>query len=203
MIEPIRCEDIPRHPDFVPLASLPGVRVDLRYGSPDNFVGRDLYSPLDCGWIRREAGQALADAHAALQGEAPGWGFLVLDALRPQRVQEALWASLAGSGLEMYLAHPARGSIHSFGMAVDITLLDEAGVEQDMGTPFDDLTEKSHPRLEQDFLDAGELTLKQVGHRRLLRRVLGQAGFQGISTEWWHFDFGDREQVRANLPRVL
>jgi D-alanyl-D-alanine dipeptidase len=27
-------------------------------------------------------------------------------------------------------------------------------------------------------------------------------GFVGISNEWWHFDHGDREQVRRTLPRI-
>lgn len=203
MIEPVRCEDIHRHPDFVRLAALQGVTVDLRYGSPNNFVGRDLYSPLDCAWIRREAANGLGQAYELLQRAAPGWGFLVLDAMRPQRVQEALWASLEGTDLEMYLANPVRGSIHSFGMAVDITLVDPQGREQDMGTPFDDLSEKSHPKLEQDFLARGEITPAQLRNRHLLRRVLTDSGFQGIGTEWWHFDFGDRDQVRSTLPRIL
>jgi D-alanyl-D-alanine dipeptidase len=29
------------------------------------------------------------------------------------------------------------------------------------------------------------------------------AGFHGIHSEWWHFDFGDRDVVRRELPRVL
>jgi zinc D-Ala-D-Ala dipeptidase len=203
MTTPIRCEDIAAHPDFIRLADLPGVAVELRYATPNNFVGRDLYSPLDCAWIRREAAEGIARAYAALQQRAPGLRFLMLDALRPQRVQEQLWDSLQGTGLEMYLANPARGSIHSFGMAVDITLIDADGRELDMGTPFDDLSEKSHPKLEADFLARGELTTQQLVNRQLLREVLTDAGFRGISTEWWHFDFGDREFVRATLPRVL
>lgn len=199
----IRCEDIPAHPDFRRLDDIPGVTVDLRYASSNNFVGRDLYSPLDCGWIHREAGAGLELAYALLHDRAPGLSFLVLDALRPQRVQEQLWASLQGTGLEMYLANPARGSIHSFGMAVDVTLIDAGGHEQDMGTPFDDLSEKSHPKLEEGFLAHGDLVPDQVENRRLLREVLTEAGFRGIGTEWWHFDFGDRERVRANFPRVL
>ncbi len=199
----IRCEDVPGHPDFRRLADIPGVAVELRYATPDNFVGRDLYSPLDCSWIHREAGAGLEQAHALLRELAPGLRFLVLDALRPQRVQEALWATLQGTGLEMYLANPERGSIHSFGMAVDITLIDAAGRELDMGTPFDDLSEKSHPKLEEGFLVHGDLATDQVANRRLLRDVLTVSGFRGIGTEWWHFDFGDRERVRANFPRVL
>jgi len=203
MIAPICCEDVPAHASFRRLADIPGVLVDLRYGTTDNFTGRDLYSPLDCAWIHRDAGAGIEQAYAQLKASRPDLSFLVLDALRPQRVQEALWASLEGTGLEMYLANPVRGSIHSFGMAVDITLIDADGRELDMGTPFDDLTEKSHPKLEEEFLARGELNATQIANRRLLREVLTASGFRGIGTEWWHFDFGDRDQVRATMARVL
>jgi D-alanyl-D-alanine dipeptidase len=28
-------------------------------------------------------------------------------------------------------------------------------------------------------------------------------GWQGIATEWWHFDFGDRETVRARYRLIV
>ena len=43
-----------------------------------------------------------------------------------------------------FLADPRRGSPHSRGAAVDLTLLDGAGRELDMGTPFDAFTPLSH-----------------------------------------------------------
>ena len=43
----------------------------------------------------------------------------------------------------------------------DITLIDPDRHELDMGTPFDDLTEKSHPRLEEGFLLHGDLGADQ------------------------------------------
>jgi D-alanyl-D-alanine dipeptidase len=103
----------------------------------------------------------------------------------------------------MYLANPQRGSIHSFGMALDITLLDADGRELDMGTGFDDMTELSHPALEARFLASGALTAQQVANRQLLRDAMFQAGFVGINTEWWHFDCGDRNVVRQTFSRVL
>jgi zinc D-Ala-D-Ala dipeptidase len=103
----------------------------------------------------------------------------------------------------MYLAEPTRGSIHSFGMALDITLLDETGRELDMGTGFDDLTERSHPALEAELLERGEITAEHIANRQLLRDAMAQAGFHGIGSEWWHFDCGDRNVVRQSFSRVL
>jgi len=196
-------EDIAASPEFRHLSSIAGIEVDLRYASANNFVGRDLYSPYDCAWLHRDAAAALERAVAWLAEHAPGHTALVLDALRPQRVQQQLWDALAGTGLQMYLADPARGSIHSYGMALDITLLDPEGRELDMGTGFDDMANLSHPALEEGFLLTGELSDGQVANRRLLREAMFQAGFLGIRTEWWHFDCGDRELVRSTFRRVM
>lgn len=189
-------------PDFRHLSGVAGIAVDLRYATPHNFVGRDLYSPYDCAWLHQEAAAALELAVAWLAANRPGYTALILDALRPQRVQQQLWDALDGTGLQMYLADPARGSIHSFGMALDITLLDQAGREVDMGTGFDDLTERSQPGREAVLLARGELTQAQIDHRQLLRDAMAHAGFVGISSEWWHYDFGDRDLVRRTYQRV-
>jgi D-alanyl-D-alanine dipeptidase len=199
----IASEDIAGHPEFRHLSTIDGIAVDLRYATPNNFVGRDLYSPYDCAWLHRDAACALERVVAWLKDQRPGCTPLVLDALRPQRVQQQLWDALDGTDLQMYLANPQRGSIHSFGMALDITILDEAGRELDMGTGFDDMTALSHPAQEARFLASGELTCAQVANRQLLRDAMFQAGFVGINTEWWHFDCGDRNLVRQTFRRVL
>ena len=199
----IPAESVPGNPDFRRVSSIPGVVVDLRYATPDNFAGRDLYSPLDCDFLHRDGAAALEDAAARLARLSPGARLIVFDAMRPQRAQEQLWAVLAGTPLERYLAHPERGSIHSFGMAVDVSILGADGRELDMGTPFDGLDEKSHPAHEARLVAAGELAARHVENRELLRAALLPSGWQGISTEWWHFDCGDRLKVRATMPRIL
>ena len=196
-------EAIGSHSEFHHLSSIEGVRIDLRYASPNNFVGRDLYSPIDCAWLHRDAAEGLARAVQWLKSERSDLRLLVLDALRPQRAQEALWEGLQGTDLLMYLANPVRGSIHSFGMAVDITITNLQGEELDMGTPFDDLSALSHPKLEIDHLAKHLISEQQISHRVLLREAMQQGGFAGISTEWWHFDHGDRDQVRAGYTRIL
>jgi D-alanyl-D-alanine dipeptidase len=198
----MRCEDIASHTDFRHLSPLAGIAVDLRYASVDNFVGRDLYGALDCAWLHRLAAEGLQRAAALLEREAPGHRLLVLDALRPHRVQIQLWDHLEGTDLRQYVADPARGSIHSFGMALDATLVDPRGRELDMGSGFDEMTELSHPRLEEKHLAAGALTPAQHRNRALLRSVLCRSGFQGIDNEWWHFEMLDRQHVRQHFTRV-
>lgn len=200
----IPIEDIAGHPDFRRLDSLQhGIATELRYATADNFVGHSVYAGIDCAWLRREAADALEHAAAWLAERRPGYRLLVLDALRPQRVQQRLWDELQGTPLTLYLANPERGSIHSFGMAVDLTLLDPQGREVDMGSGFDEMTLASHPDHEAEHLALGALKPEHLVERGWLRAAMREAGFQGITTEWWHFDFGDRVAVRRDLPRVL
>lgn len=199
---PMRCEDIACNPDFRRLSTISGIAVDLRYASVHNFVGRDLYGSVDCAWLHRLAAEGLELAAALLAREAPGHRLLVLDAVRPHRVQIQLWDHLEGTNLRQYVADPARGSIHSFGMALDATLQDAQGRELDMGTGYDEMRELSHPKLEIQHLASGELTQAQHANRQLLRGVLGRSGFQGIDNEWWHFEMLDRQHVRQHFTRV-
>ncbi|HJW12060.1 MAG TPA: M15 family metallopeptidase, partial [Albitalea sp.] len=183
-------------------SAIPGIAVDLRYAGLRNFVGRNLYGKLDCAWLHRLAAEGLARAGERLQADAPGLRLLVLDALRPHRVQVLLWDHLDGTGLRQYVADPARGSIHSFGMALDVTLLDAQGHELDMGSGFDEMIELSHPRLEEAHLAKGMLSAAQVRHRGLLRDAMSAGGFNGVDNEWWHFDMLDRSHVRQHFTRV-
>src|SRR5258706_2339921 len=160
-------ESVPGHPDFRPLREVAGIVVDLRYASPDNFVGDDMSSPHDCAWLHRDAADSLRKATGILAARRGDISLLVLDALRPQRVQERMWKALEGTGLSQYLADPVRGSIHSFGMAVDVTLVDASGRELDIGNGFDDLSERSHPALEDALLARCECTPAPIRNRRL------------------------------------
>ena len=198
----IRCEDIAAHPDFRPLAGIAGVRHDLRYAGHNNFAGRVLYPDIDCAWLRREAAEGLEIAGRWVKRERPGHHILVLDALRPQRVQRAIWQDVVGTPNQLYFANPEPGSIHSFGMAVDVTLVGADGRECDMGSGFDEMSDISHPAQHAQHLASGVLLPRHVTEREWLRRAMQQGGFHGIGTEWWHFDHGDRERVRRAFPRV-
>ena len=199
----IACEDIPASAGFMALRDVQHIDVDLRYTTSNNFLKRVLYRGIDCAFLRVEAALALEQAGQWLTTHVPGTRLRVLDALRPQRIQEQLYREFENTPQAMYLAHPERGSIHSFGMAVDVTLLDAQSRELDMGSAFDEMTLVSHPDREAEHLAAGKLTPQQLVNRGLLRAAMRHAGFHGIHSEWWHFDLGDRDVVRSELPRVM
>jgi zinc D-Ala-D-Ala dipeptidase len=201
-MQTLLCEQIAKSKDFRHLSTIASVRVDLRYASVDNFMGRDMYSPLDCAWLHVEAANAIERAVAWLATQRNDVTLCILDALRPHRVQIAMWDAL-DDDLRQYLAPPERGSIHSYGMAVDVSLLNADGDELDMGTGFDEMSEVSHPEHESSFLATGDLRGDHLANRHLLRDAMKHAGFHGIATEWWHFDCGDRDRVRAQFARVI
>ena len=198
----MRCELLHEHPDFQRLSSINSIEIDLRYVGENNFFGVDLYGELDCAWLHKEAASALNAAAAWLDQHHPGYKIRVYDALRPHRVQVMLWQHLEGTPLRTYVADPAIGSIHSFGMAVDVTVIDPAGNPLDMGSGFDELNEKSHPNLETEMLASGKITAAQVANREILRQAMLQNGFYGIRSEWWHFNCNDPVLVRANYLRI-
>ena len=120
-------------------------------------------------------------ASDALKKQYPNYRIIVYDAARPQTIQKKMWDKVKGTPKSRYVASPGRISMHSYGVAVDVSILDEAGQALDMGTPVDYLGELAEPRREQEFLKSGKLTRKQINNRLLLRNLMKNAGFRSIS----------------------
>lgn len=202
MARTIRMEALADDPAYVSIENMDGIRLDLRYEGSNNFLARGLYAQGAPALLHRQAATQLQDAARALRRRCPGYRLLIFDALRPGRVQRVLWNLVRDTPQRLYVADPERGSIHSFGMAVDLGLEDARGRALDMGTGFDDFTVLAQPRYESEMCAAGLLSARQLQHRRLLRACMHQAGFRGIETEWWHFEADDPDWVRATMPRI-
>ena len=129
---------------------------------------------------------------------------LIWDAARPRRIQQILWDTVEIPLTErsQYVANPKSGSIHNYGCAVDLTLVDASGNALDMGTGYDDFSRLAHIDKENELVSAGELTNEQVEHRLLLRSVMTKAGFIPINSEWWHFDAFTREETKSRFKIV-
>lgn len=174
--------------DYVEITNWPGLVIDLRYATANNFVGKNLYGPFTKVFLHRKAAAKLKQAMMNLRKLQPGYRFVIFDALRPRSVQWLLWNKVKGTPGQKYVANPQRGSVHNYGFALDLSLVDAKGREVDMGTPYDDFTRLAQPRYEQAFLKKGTLSRAQLKHRHLLKRVMHAAGFKQISNEWWHFN---------------
>jgi D-alanyl-D-alanine dipeptidase len=188
--------------DFVELNDGPDFKIDLRYGSTNNFVGVNMYGPFNKAFLHRIAGEKLFRALKQLQGTRPGHKFLIFDALRPRSIQRILWSHVEGTPGEKYIARPEPGSLHNFGFAVDLTVLDERGSELDMGAGYDDFRDIAQPQLEAQFVANGELTEMHITNRMILREAMESAGFTQLPHEWWHFDALPKAQVKDQFTIV-
>ncbi|SFC15596.1 D-alanyl-D-alanine dipeptidase [Polaromonas sp. OV174] len=154
------------------------VAIAMAYAGPDNFTGQVIYDN-DLCYLHAEAEAGLRKAIAAARGF--GFQLKILDAFRPQEAQEALWAVAPNPA---YIANPAKGSNHTRGVAVDVTLIGPDGQVLDMGTPFDTMNKASH------HFHAALPAQIQVNRAYLLTLML-EAGFVHHPNEWWHYQLPD------------
>lgn len=189
-------------PRFVDLSNDPHFVLDLRYACDDNFMGKNVYGDVTSCFLHKEAAVLLRAAAARLDSLRKGVRFLLFDGLRPGSAQNVLWAHVVGTPEQKYVADPAKGSIHSYGLAVDLSLVDTDGNEMDMGTIFDHFDELAEPRHEDALFKAGRLTQEQIDNRHLLRQAMLDSGFRMIPHEWWHFDAFPPDEVRKNFQIV-
>lgn len=199
-------KQIEQNPDFVDISHYPGVYIDLRYAGINNFMKTDMYGPIygNSGkvFLHKDGAAKLAKAVKLLKKQKPGWSFIVFDALRPRSVQWMMWNKVKDTPQKKYVANPAIGSPHNYGMALDIGLTDGKHGEIDMGTGFDSFTPIAEPRLEKRFLKSGKLTRKQYANRLVLRRVMTGAGFLQLSHEWWHYNALPEKDIRKKYKIV-
>jgi D-alanyl-D-alanine dipeptidase len=191
-------KEIRKTKDYVDLSTLPGVKIDLKYATKDNFMGINMYGKFKTAFLHKEAAEKFKKAVQNLKKEKPGWSFIVFDSLRPRSVQWIMWEKVKDTKDRKYVANAEKGSVHNYGFALDLSLLDKKGRLVDMGTPYDTFSDLAEPQLEEKFLKEGKLTQKQVDHRLILRKVMTEAGFIQLSHEWWHYDAKTREELQKN-----
>ncbi|MEH2055022.1 MAG: M15 family metallopeptidase [Nostoc sp.] len=167
-------------------------------------------------YLRQSVIESLLQAQNYLNILHPNWHIQIFDAYRPiavqqfmvdysfaqavrdrglidvelspnlrQEVWEAVYEIWAVPSLDEKTPPP-----HSTGAAVDVTLVDDAGEIVNMGSPIDEMSERSHP----DYYANSDRQQPQKyhAHRQLLRDVMLKAGFQRNPREWWHFSVGDQ-----------
>ena len=176
--------------------------IDLKYATKDNFTGEPVYENFNSAILHLVAFEKLLKAVTRLQKNRPNYRMKIFDALRPNSAQVKLWNFLAGTPEQLYVANPEPGSLHSFGFAIDLSIVNAANQELDMGTPFDDFTSLAQPRYQIQHLAEGLLMPQHIENRDLLRDCMEAAGFKQLPYEWWHFDALDKETVIKNYKKI-
>ena len=172
------------------------------YAKSDNFVGEKMYD-FDKAYLHPKAAKAVAEANKILGRIHPGWRLIIYDATRPMSVQQKMWDKVKGTRMQNYVSNPKNGGgLHNYGLAVDVSIVDENGDSIPMGTKVDGLTYLSHIDNEEELVEQGKMSKEAIENRRLLRRVMREAGFLTIRTEWWHFNFTTRSDAKANYKLV-
>ena len=166
------------------------VEIDLVYATELNFTGKPIYRTASC-LLHRDGLEALN--RAAELARVLGLRFRIFDALRPGEAQWKLWAH---SPNPEFLADPRRGSPHSRGIAVDLTLVDRDDQMLDMGTEFDAFS----PLSNHGNLHVGAETQR---NRALLLGIMTSAGWDFFRNEWWHYQLFHSRSYKLLSDRDL
>jgi len=158
----------------------PGICIEMRYATERNLTGKQVYPAHARALIRVSVATRLRHVQAELHKQ--GYGLKIWDAYRPAWAQDLLWNALPD---RQYLAAPSRGgSYHSWGVSVDVTLVDAQGREQKMASDFDELS----PGAKSEYAGGDPAVAARM---KILRTAMKKAGFNGIRDEWWHFTAQD------------
>lgn len=156
---------------------IPGIVLDIRYATTNNFMKEKIYS-LSKAYSRRSVAESLKKAQADFN--AQGYGIKIYDAYRPYSATVRFYELYRDT---TYVASPYRGSRHNRGCALDMTIVySKTGQEVPMPTEFDSFKKEAWPTT-----PVKDPAIRK--NRDLLISVMERNGFKVNSSEWWHFDF--------------
>jgi zinc D-Ala-D-Ala dipeptidase len=174
-----------RKPELVELTKLdPTIKLDIRYATKNNFLGRPVYKQARA-FLQRPAAEALMRVNASLKSK--GFGLVIFDGYRPWSVTKAFWDATP-EDKKIFVADPSKGSRHNRGCAIDLSMFDlRTGKLVQMPSEYDEMTERSHINYECATDMAKHL-------RETLRKAMEAEGFVVYEPEWWHYDYKDWQE---------
>ena len=158
-------------------AIIPGVQLDIRYATANNFTGQKVYDSA-MAFLRLAPAKALQQVQNELK--AQNLGLRVYDAYRPYTITIKFYEIYKDTN---FVAAPWLGSRHNRGCAVDVSLIDLSTQQEiPMPTEYDDFTAKAKP-------DYADLPDSVKANRKLLIDIMAKYNFEVHHSEWWHFDY--------------
>ena len=155
------------------------IKLDIRYATDDNFVGRAVY-PEARAFLQKPAARAVVKVHRKLKKK--GLGLVIFDGYRPWTITKLFW-DVVPEDKRKFVADPGKGSKHNRGCAVDLSIYDlRTGKLLEMPSGYDEFTERASP----NYTGGTEI---QRANRDMLRDLMEDEGFTVNPNEWWHFDY--------------
>lgn len=150
------------------------VILDLKYFSKDNITNDFIYDK-EYNFLHKDAIKNLKEAIKLANDY--GYKFKIFDAYRPVKYQKHLYDKFPGD----YVSNPQTGAVpHCRGVAIDLTLIDQGGNELDMGTKFDDFSNKAHH-------GAKNISIQAQKNRLILLSIMISSNWDFYNKEWWHY----------------
>jgi D-alanyl-D-alanine dipeptidase len=179
------------------------IQVDLVNSDPKkNYFRENYYNGLSKAYLRKKIAIKLSKAQKILKTRYPGYSLIILDAARPRSVSRLMYEKMKGTKFEKYVANPNKGSMHNYGIAVDISIVDENGEQLDMGfSPFRKGTLEIYWQFAKMKLGLN-LNEEQNENRKLLSETMISAGFLPLSHEWWHFNGMSKDLARQKYQII-
>lgn len=171
-----------READLIELIKLDrSIKLDIRYATANNFVGRPVY-PEARAFLQRPAAEAVVHVHKLLSKQ--GFGIVIYDGYRPWSITKLFW-EVVREDQRKFVADPSKGSKHNRGCAIDLGIFDlKTGQAIPMPSAYDEFTERASP-------DYPGGTKEERANRDKLRQLMEDNGFVVNPTEWWHFDYNN------------
>lgn len=192
--------------DLIDVQSLDSsIKVNLKYADTVNFLKLNVYQGLKKAYFPCEVAISVHNAQSYLKQLNPDYSLLIFDAARPLHIQQMMWDSLdmPPDIKYAYLSPPYTISLHNYGCAIDVSIIDlKTNKLLDMGTDFDFFGKLSQPAYEWHFLKTKELSQEAFEKRKLLRNVMQKAKFSPITSEWWHFNYCNKEFAAAKYQLI-
>ena len=190
-----------------PLVELRGYNLLLHYDI-DDYDGSAQKA-----YLHRQALDKLNIARDALEKQStPEYTYelLIWDAYRTKETQQDIYDKYVKDisvrqGISFEDAYPKALAFvnppdevfpHGTGGTVDLTLCIN-GLPANMGTGFDEFVEQSHKDWFRENLPSDDFEAEAHRNREILRSAMESAGFHGLDTEWWHYEWGTKLWAKA------
>lgn len=197
-------KEVPINPEFLKKNNFVEIKnddriiVDMMYAKSENIFLRPIYQEVGFGKnaiVHVDVAVRLRQISDEL--ERLNLRIRLCDAYRPPIAHRRALSLIPVQG---FFASSPEKSKHCYGTAIDVVLTDEKGRNLRFPTEVDayekkyakqiakGIVEPFYKHLErarQDFMDTRHA--EEINNRELLKRVMLNAGFEAISTEWWHY----------------